>query len=218
MPEFEILKTVYLLRHGQSKDNIAPVFQSSNSPLNEKGKKQAEYIAERISKISFDSLISSPILRAKQTAEVIAQKTGKNLEYSENFSEVIKPSSLKGKSYTDKKAVFLWRKWQKSLFNQGKKAEDGENYNEFILRVDKALQFLTNREEKSLVVVSHGFFIKTIIARVLLGNFLSEEILQRFCKTLGTENTGLTVLRYYEGFEEQPCWHLWIYNDNAHLG
>jgi hypothetical protein len=31
------------------------------------------------------------------------------------------------------------------------------------------------------------------------------------------ENTGLTVLRYQGGFEEGPCWRLWIYNDHAHL-
>jgi broad specificity phosphatase PhoE len=33
----KIQKTVYFIRHGQSEDNVAPVFQSSSSPLNEKG-------------------------------------------------------------------------------------------------------------------------------------------------------------------------------------
>ena len=52
------VKTVYFVRHGQSEDNVAPVFQSPDSPLNEKGKKQADSIAQRISKLSFDALIA----------------------------------------------------------------------------------------------------------------------------------------------------------------
>jgi hypothetical protein len=55
------------------------------------------------------------------------------------------------------------------------------------------------------------------VARVLLGAALSGEALQHFHKVAAIENTGLTVLRYHAGFEEAPCWRLWIYNDHAHL-
>src|SRR3989338_8930696 len=73
----KIEKIVYFVRHGQSADNVAPVFQSPDSPLNEKGQQQAESIAQRVSKLSFDALIASPFERAKQTAEAIAKATGK---------------------------------------------------------------------------------------------------------------------------------------------
>ena len=109
-------KIVYFVRHGQSADNVAPVFQSPDSPLNEKGKKQANSIAQRVSKLSFDALISSPFERAKQTAETIAKTTGKQAEYSELFVERVKPTYINGKPYTDEKASGLWREWETSLY------------------------------------------------------------------------------------------------------
>jgi len=213
----KIQKTVYFVRHGQSEDNVAPVFQSPNSPLNEKGRKQAESIADRVSKLSFDALIASPFERAKQTAEAIAKATGKQPEYSELFVERVKPTYINGKPYTDEKANTLWREWEKSLYTPGLHTEDGENFDDLIARADKALAFLQNRPEQSLVVVTHGYFLRTIVARVLLGNLLSGEAFRNIQRTAAMENTGLTVLQYRDSFEEKPAWRLWIYNDHAHL-
>lgn len=210
-------KIVYFVRHGQSADNVAPVFQSPDSPLNEKGKKQANSIAQRVSKLSFDALISSPFERAKQTAETIAKTTGKQAEYSELFVERVKPTYINGKPYTDEKASGLWREWETSLYTPGIHAEDGENFDDLISRADKALVFLQNRPEKSLVVVTHGYFLRTIVSRVLLGDLLSGEAFRNIQRTAAMENTGLTVLQYRESFEEKPAWRLWIYNDHAHL-
>lgn len=213
----KIEKIVYFVRHGQSADNVAPVFQSPNSPLNEKGKKQVESIAQRVSKISFDALIASPFERAKQTAEAIAKATGKKAEYSDLFVERVKPTYINGKPYTDEKANTLWREWEKSLYAPGIRAEEGENFDDLVARADKALTFLQNRTEQSLVVVTHGYFLRTIVARVLLGELLSGEAFRNIQRTAAMENTGLTVLQYRESFEEKPAWRLWIYNDHAHL-
>lgn len=213
----KIQKVVYFVRHGQSEDNIAPVFQSPDSPLNERGRKQAESIAQRVSKLTFDALIASPFERAKQTAEAIATVTGKKAEYSDLFVERVKPTYINGKPYSDEKASILWREWQKSTYTTGMRVEDGENFDDLIARADKALTFLQNRTEQSLVVVTHGYFLRTIIARVLLGDLLSGEAFRNIQRTAAMENTGLTVLRYHEIFEEKPAWRLWIYNDHAHL-
>ena len=112
----------------------------------------------------------------------------------------------------------LWREWQKSLYTSGARAEDGENFDDLLTRSDKALTFLSDRSESSLVVVTHGYFLRTIVARVMLGSTLSGEAFRQFQKAAATENTGLTVLRYHGGFEEEPSWRLWIYNDHSHLG
>jgi broad specificity phosphatase PhoE len=218
MSNSKILKIVYFVRHGQSEDNVTPVFQSPDSPLSEIGQKQAGFIAERVSKLSFDALIFSTFQRAKQTAEVIAQVSGKAPEYSDLFVERVKPSSINGKPYTDPEANVVWRKWNESLTTPGMRSEDGENYDDLITRADKALGFLTKRSEQSLVVVTHGFFLSTIVARVLLGETLSGESYKNFQAAALMENTGLTVLQYRGAFEEDPKWRLWIYNDHAHLG
>ncbi len=210
-------KIVYFVRHGQSIDNASPAFQSTESPLSEKGKQQAEYIAKRISRIPFDALIASPLPRAKETTEIIAQVTNKDPEYSDLFVERIKPSYVSGKPYTDERANTLWRVWDKSLYTSDIRAEDGENFDDIVARVDKALSFLQDRKEHSLVVVTHGFFLRAMIARVLFGELLTPELFKRFQRRALMENTGISVLRYHDGFEEDAMWRLWIYNDHTHL-
>ena len=85
-------KIVYFVRHGQSEDNIAPIFQSVDSPLTGEGKRQAQIIAQRAADIPFDALISSPLPRTKETAELISATTGKSIEYVDTLVEAIKPT------------------------------------------------------------------------------------------------------------------------------
>ena len=210
-------KVVYCVRHGQSEDNVAPVFQSPHSPLSALGRQQAARIAERVSHLSFDALLASPYQRAKETADAIGRVTGKAPELVELFTERVKPTSVNGKPFTDAKADNVWRAWTQSLYTPGMRVEDGENYDDLIRRADAALALLQARAEPSLVVVTHGYFLRTMVARVILGDALSGEAFQHFHKVAAIENTGLTVLRYHAGFEEDPCWRLWIYNDHAHL-
>jgi broad specificity phosphatase PhoE len=217
MKNEQIEKIVYFVRHGQSEGNISPVFQSHESPLTEVGKHQADRIAGRINKLTFETLISSPLPRTKETAEAIAKMTGKKPEYSELFVERIKPSGIGGKSYEDERASKLWRDWEISLYTSEVKVEDGENFDEIIERADKALDFLKKRTEKHLVVVTHGFFLRTIIARVLLNDSLTAANFKNFQSRATMENTGLSAIKFSKGYEDSH-WRLWMYNDHAHLG
>jgi broad specificity phosphatase PhoE len=213
----ELKKVIYLVRHGQSEDNAAPVFQSYNSPLSDKGKRQAEMVANRIKHLNFDALISSPQERAKQTADAIASSTNKQPELSNLFVERIKPSSIDGESYNDSRARSTWREWEKSLTTSGSKVEDGENYDEIVARADKALNFLQEHKHKRLVVVSHGHFIRTLVAQILLGPQLNSTSLKRFYDLISIENTGITVLHFREAYEEPARWRVWSLNDHAHF-
>ncbi|MFN3188437.1 MAG: histidine phosphatase family protein [Candidatus Paceibacteria bacterium] len=213
----EINKIVYLVRHGQSEANTLPVFQGLDSPLSEVGITQAQSIANRVSKLAFESLISSPLQRARETAKEIEKTSGIMSEFSDLFTERIKPTNINGKPHTDDQANIIWRDRERSLFTPNMRVEDGENFDDIISRADNALNLLLNKTEKSILVVTHGYFLRTIVARVLLGNTLNGESFRTFQKSVGHENTGLTILRYNKGFEEDPKWNLWIYNDHAHL-
>ena len=66
---------IYLIRHGQTAKNKEGVLQGrSNFPLNEAGKQQAKAAGEMLKAagISFDKVYTSPLIRAVQTAEIIA--------------------------------------------------------------------------------------------------------------------------------------------------
>lgn len=112
-------KIVYLVRHGESESNAARIIQSHDSPLSPLGKTQAELIAARVSRISFDALISSPYTRAKETAEAIARRTGRNPEYSELFVERIKPSGLIGQKIDAVADTELRSAWEASIYTPG---------------------------------------------------------------------------------------------------
>lgn len=210
-------KTVYLIRHGQSVDNASPIFQSVNSPLSDKGQRQAAAIGKRMSTISFDALIASPILRAKQTAEAIAATTGAQPEFSKLFVERIKPGSIDGKGWDDPIAIATYKAWEESLYGTGPRVEKGESFADIMQRAAAALELLRMRPEQTIAVVTHGHFLRVLVAQVLLGNSLTGDLLKRFQMLASVENTGITVLRYKDAYEETPCWRLWTLNDHAHF-
>lgn len=218
-PNSSIEKIIYLVRHGESEENAAPVFQSPSAKLSAKGQQQAEFIAQRILSIPFDVLISSPLQRTRQTAEAISKATGRPVEFSELFVESIRPTSVHSKPYTDKQASEVWQKWCVSLANEGsERAEDGETYEDVTRRADKALDYLLKRPEKTIIVVTHGHFLKTIIAKVILGETFTPDGLKNIERKMRTDNTGISVLAYESDYEKDPSWRLWVYNDHAHLG
>ena len=66
---------IYLIRHGQTELNNAQVLQGrSDYPLNEAGIRQAQEAAQKLRErgIRFSRVYSSPLIRAVQTAEIVA--------------------------------------------------------------------------------------------------------------------------------------------------
>jgi phosphohistidine phosphatase len=79
---------LYLLRHGIAAERGAPGFNSdAERPLIAKGKQQLGQIAAAMKKmgLEFDLILSSPFLRARQTAEIVAKslKLKKHLAFSD---------------------------------------------------------------------------------------------------------------------------------------
>lgn len=210
-------KIVYFVRHGQSQANVSPEFQSESSPLSDEGHRQAEFIAERVASVNFSTLIASPLERTKQTAEHITRVTGKSPIYSDLFVERAKPSAVAGKPWNDDIARKVWREWERSLVTPGMKVEDGESYDEILARADEALAFLYAQPEQILTVVTHGYFLRTLVIRVLLGNQMTPEAFAQIHKVASVENTGVTVMTYEDSFEQEACWRLVVFNDHAHL-
>ncbi len=216
------MKTIYLVRHGQSEGNASGVFQKRDVPLTAKGLEQAAFIARRAAKLDFDVIIASPLLRAKQTAAAIAEETGKPIEYSELFIERGIPSELRGKHKDDpaiQDLILAMHRFDKPHHRHS----DEENFDDLKARASAALSYLEKRPEDNMLVVGHGFFTRSIIARVLLGEGITGLEFLNVIRSLRTRNTGLSVLHFKEGVTmgnegpESP-WQLLVWNDHAHLG
>lgn len=68
---------VYLARHGQTAYNLERRFQGHLPvPLDETGRAQAADLAERASTHVFAALWCSPLLRARETADIVAERLG----------------------------------------------------------------------------------------------------------------------------------------------
>lgn len=69
--------SIYLARHGQTAYNLERRFQGQMQvPLDQTGVAQAHDLAQRASAIDFAALWSSPLLRARETAEIVAARIG----------------------------------------------------------------------------------------------------------------------------------------------
>ena len=62
---------IYLIRHGQVNHNLYGIYSNVDEDLNETGIRQALTLKERIRDIHYDIIYSSPLIRAKHTAEII---------------------------------------------------------------------------------------------------------------------------------------------------
>ena len=62
---------IYLVRHGQCESNVIGRFNYIDEDINETGIEQAEKLREIIKDIDYDIVISSPLIRALHTAEII---------------------------------------------------------------------------------------------------------------------------------------------------
>ncbi|MBI3316726.1 MAG: phosphohistidine phosphatase SixA [Candidatus Omnitrophica bacterium] len=81
---------LFLLRHGIA-ENQNPLYfpEDSKRPLTEKGKKEVRKVAQKMRDLEFkiDLILSSPFVRAKQTAEIAAEMYKKSpLEFSEHLA------------------------------------------------------------------------------------------------------------------------------------
>lgn len=82
---------IYILRHGIALDrNDSSILSDANRPLVPIGIDKIQKIAEFIKKqnLNFECILSSPYLRAKETAKIVSKKFGKGVEESENLTPI----------------------------------------------------------------------------------------------------------------------------------
>ena len=71
-------QTLLFIRHGQTTWNAEHILpgQLPGIPLNDKGREQVARLADALPDIPISAIISSPLERARDTAEIIAQGSG----------------------------------------------------------------------------------------------------------------------------------------------
>ena len=211
------MKKIYFIRHGESEGNVGPIRQTGASSLSEKGKSQAKSVAKRCAKLSVDLIISSSMNRATETANIILEQVAKPIEYSDLFVERRRPSEVLGKPKDSEMAQHAEKEIFEHFHETGWRFSDEENFDDLKERARKALKYLAERSEENILVVTHGFFMRIIMAYIIFGDTLTGEECTKCIRTFHMENVGITVLVNDKENAKTPWW-LWIWNDHAHLG
>ncbi len=184
-----------LVRHGQTIFNAQRRYQGqSDIELNEIGLAQAKAVAERLASFRFEAVYSSDLLRARQTAEIIlsARPPGPVLQTSPLLREV-DGGGFEGLTWdemTEKYPVEV-HAWTEDRTHYA--PPGGENLLQVVERLDKILAQIIEEqpsEERSVLVVTHGGAISTLLCR-LLGMDLNRLWQWR------TDNCSITILDTY---------------------
>lgn len=149
---------IYTVRHGQTEWNKKGLYQGKTDvPLNEEGKKQAMLVKEKLKDKKIDLIISSPLKRAKETAEIISD--GKIKIITDSLIVERGLGEYEGSPVNDNgyNAAFYWNY---KLNSDEKGVESVRDL------LDRAQLFLDKIKQeydnKNILIVSHGATIRAI--------------------------------------------------------
>jgi len=161
---------IFLARHGQTDMNKAKVLQGRgiNADLNADGIEEAKSLGEFLQNIPFNTVSSSTLRRAVQTAS----KALENIGVSENLSistytelEELSWGVLEGKNITDEPWASMYAEtvqaWEQ---DKSYRPPGGESIRDVADRATKVLKDIAEKGGRFNLVVSHGRALRSILA------------------------------------------------------
>ena len=155
---------VFLARHGQTAYNLEGRFQGQLPvPLDETGRRQAAELAGRAAVHGFSALWCSPLLRARETADVVASQLGLSPREDPRLMET-DAGDWTDRSFADVQgeAPELFAAFQAG--DPGFAFPGGESFAHQEVRVAAALEDVEERGELPALVVCHGMVIRAAFA------------------------------------------------------
>ncbi len=189
---------VTLVRHGESVGNAEDIHQGQmDFPLTERGVTQARALAERwqAEGRAFDLCIASPLLRARQTAEILCAALGLPLEFDPSWME-IHVGMIGGLHETQATQVAPTPPFSTPYTRVG---VTGESRWEVYLRAGKGIQNLLDRPPGRYLIVAHGGILNMALYAMLGIAPQADSQGPRF----QFSNTAFASLRY------EPHRHTW---------
>ena len=164
----------YILRHGESVSNVKGFVSSrpekSANPLTKTGTKQARRVTQKILSENIELIFSSDVLRAKQTAEIIAEQLKKKVNFDKRLRE-IDFGTFNSKPIADFIGHFASK--EKRI---KEKVPRGESYEDTLKRVNNFLEDMEKTySNKKILIVSHQAPL-FILEGIFLGYSLKKSI------------------------------------------
>ena len=168
-----------LVRHGLSSFNSKGLIQgrTDDSKLTDEGYEQALKAGKALSKINFDKIYSSPLVRAAETAKTIKKNLNKehNIVFDENLLEV-DLGQWSGLKIDDIKKKFpeIYPTWKNDPENLILKRSDNKTYKPIEELFDQAANFIEDilqiylkKDDVNILVVGHNAILRCLILSLL---------------------------------------------------
>ena len=171
-----------LLRHGQTDWNINFLLQGvTDIPMNQTGIEQVKLAAQAIRAEDWDVVLTSPLSRARQTAEIIANQHG--------YTEIIEQDLLIERSFGEAEGL-SHEQWRAKYSNLDV-IPGGESRTQLAERSRLLLETISKElAGKRVLAISHGALIRALIA------IASNNELPRDGERLG--NASLNVVKHID--------------------
>ena len=206
----------YLVRHGESVSNLEGRVQGqSDVELSDHGHAQAKLVAEwsrRLAEsVAIDEVWSSPLQRARETADVIAAAVGLPVLVEQGLCE-LHAGIFQGHLWADLEEKFpeevaRWRSGDVDYVIPG-----GESRAQLAARGRAVLEGLAGRTSRGMIVVSHGGVLTAALGSMLGREhpLLATAAERPFTKLPALANCSVTQLSW-------PGPKLLAFNETGHL-
>ncbi|MBQ9120059.1 MAG: histidine phosphatase family protein [Lachnospiraceae bacterium] len=197
---------IYLVRHGRQSSPLCNV----NVDLAPEGVEQAKRLAKRLTRLeTIDAVYASALLRAEQTAEILADGLGVSADTGHAELNEIDFGELTGHSDAEIAELYGDFMKQRAAMTEDIPFPGGECGKEVWERAYPFLQKLVKSGAERVVVVTHGGVIRSLVAGILK---MEQKHKLKIVKSL--ENTSITELKYNQASDEFTVERI---NDYAHL-
>jgi len=163
---------LYFVRHGESEANVLQVISNRGwvHPLTEKGRQQANTLAEKLRGAGITKIFTSPLRRAAETAEILSQSLGVGIEITDALRE-FDCGIAEGRSDPEAWRMHreLWNDWIVQLGWESR-IEGGESFLDMQRRFVPWLERILREEQnnlESLVLIGHGALYYSMLPVVL---------------------------------------------------
>ena len=160
---------IIFLRHGQAKNNTERVLagRTEGIPLTELGIKQAQHTAKLVERMNVSAIYSSPIQRAKHTAEIVGEHNSLDINIDDRLIE-LDMGKFTGMPYDE---IFSSHGNVFMKFYNGELeiAHNGvETFSEVKKRVKDIVDHVTkNHPDENVILVTHMDPIKAMLSTII---------------------------------------------------
>lgn len=157
---------IILIRHGQTTGDIENRYGGMHDDhLTDEGKVQAGKLAEKLVSLGIEKIYASPLIRAQETAQILNSKLDAPVVTVENLKERNHYGILTGMVKSEAKEKYP--ELVELVKDKLNTVEGGESYQDFGKRVSEAFSEISNSDNETIAVISHGGAIRYIFREML---------------------------------------------------